>query len=296
MLSGSFPPIPTPFFEGRFSPSRLAENLERWNARPYGGYVVLGSNGEAPLIPDEERAEVIRAAASAIASPRKMIVGAGRESTAATIESVKIAFDLGAAAVLVGVPCYYKPAMTDEVIRDHYLRVADSSPGPVLLYSVPVFTGLPIGVALFASLITHDNVAGIKDSGGDIDGLRGLVETARAAGGGKSVLVGSARILAEALAAGAVGSVLAVACVAAEICDAIARAVREGRLEEARSMNGTLSDLAEAVGRKHGIGGLKAALDLLHMHGGPPRAPLPAAGAEARAEIASLMRRLDLLT
>ncbi|HEY3176549.1 MAG TPA: dihydrodipicolinate synthase family protein [Candidatus Polarisedimenticolia bacterium] len=296
MFKGLFPPIPTPFVGEEFSPAHLTGNIGRWNELPIEGYVVLGSNGEAPLLDEHERAAVVRTAFEAIPSERTMIVGAGRESTRATMRSVKEAFSLGADAVLVGVPSYFKPAMTDEVLREHYLRVADASPGPLLLYSVPYFTGIPIGPTLFAELIGHDRIVGIKDSSGDPESLRGMIEAARARGRDISVLIGSARALAAGLEMGAAGSVLALAVVAPRACAEIAALIASGKTEPARRRNEELLPLAEAVTRRHGIGGLKAALDLLHFYGGDPRPPLPPAGPAARAEIAELLKRLGLLT
>lgn len=295
ILNGQFPPIPTPFVDGEFSAGELTENLARWNDLPLAGYVVLGSNGEAPLLDDYERTAVIRAVHAGLRSGRKMIVGAGRESTRATIRSVKEAFALGADAVLVGVPTYYKPAMTQDALREHYLRVADASEGPILLYSVPFFTGIPLTAALFAEMLLHERVIGIKDSSGDLSSLEGMLAAA-ASRRGVSVLVGNARILADGLHRGASGAVLAVANVAAALCDEIARLVAAGDLTRARQLNDSIMPLASAVTREHGIGGLKAALDLLHFHGGDPRMPLLPADAEARAGIASHMSRLGLLT
>jgi 4-hydroxy-2-oxoglutarate aldolase len=292
MLQGLFPPIPTPFVQGDVSPERLSDNLELWNRLPIDGYVVLGSNGEAPLLDDGERAAVIRCARAGAAPGRLLIAGAGRESTRATIRSVNEAFDLGADAVLVGVPGYYRPAMTDDVLAAHYLAVADASPGPVLLYSVPFFTGLPISAGLFGRLLRHERVAGIKDSSGDPASIEALVAAAREAGREASVLVGSAKALAEGLRRGASGAVLAVGNIAARHCARIAGKVRSGDHAEALALNQAIVPLTELVTVRHGIGGLKAALDMLGFYGGPPRPPLPAASEAARAEIASRLREL----
>lgn len=304
MIEGSFPPIPTPFEDGHFAPQRMAQNLERWAQDPLDGYVVLGSNGEAPLLEEHERQAVVRTVFENIPNGRKMIVGTGRETTAATIRSTKEAFDLGAEAVLVGVPSYYKPAMTDETLREHYLRVADACPGPMLLYSVPVFTGIPIRAGLFAELIRHERVVGIKESSGDVEAIAAMVSAAREAGRGASaepgraasVMVGAARALARAILAGASGSVLAVTSIAPELVDRISRAARSGAADEALRLNDELTPLAEAVTTRHGIGGLKAALELRSCYGGDPRPPLRPAGPAARDEIADLMRRLGILT
>ncbi len=292
VLSGLFPPIPTPFVHGELSAERLADNLALWNRQPLDGYVVLGSNGEAPLLDDAERAAVIRAAREAIPTERLLIAGAGRESTRATIHAVKEAFDLGADAVLVGVPGYYRPAMTDEVLEAHFRAVADASPGPILLYSVPFFTGLPLGAALFGRLVGHDRIIGIKDSSGDPASIEALVAAGKAAGREASILVGSARALAEGVRRGAAGGVLAVANLAARSCARIAEAARAGDMDEARRLNRALDPLTEAVTIKHGIGGLKAALDLLGFFGGLPRPPLPAPSEAARAEIAARLKEL----
>jgi len=292
VLRGLFPPIPTPFVHGEVSTERLADNLALWNGQPIDGYVVLGSNGEAPLLDEHERAAVIRAAREAIPADRLLIAGAGRESTRATIRAVNGAFELGADAVLVGVPDYYRPVMTDDVLAEHYQKVADASHGPVLLYSVPFFTGIPIATALFGRLVRHENVAGIKDSSGDPASIEALVNAAREAGRETSVLVGSARALAEGLRRGASGAVLAVGNVAARACARIARCVAEGRHDEAARLNKALQPLTEAVTVRHGIGGLKAALDMLGFFGGEPRPPLPCPTAQARAEIAALLKDL----
>ncbi|HKY33974.1 MAG TPA: dihydrodipicolinate synthase family protein [Candidatus Polarisedimenticolia bacterium] len=295
MLKGLFPPIPTPYDGDEVSPARLRDNIARWESHPIDGYVVLGSNGEAPLLDDAERAAVIRAARSAVPAGKPLVAGAGRESTRATIRAVKEAFDLGADAVLVGVPGYYRPAMTDDVLIAHYRAVAAASPGPMLLYSVPFFTGLPLGPALFAELLECGKVAGIKDSSGDPASIQALVSAASARGSRASVLVGSARALAEATRLGAVGAVLAVANVAPAVCARIAEAARAQDRGAAEALNAALDPLTDAVTRRHGIGGLKAALDLLGFHGGLPRPPLPAATAEARAEIAGLLAGLERL-
>lgn len=304
MIEGSYPPIPTPFEDGHFAPERMARNLERWALDPLDGYVALGSNGEAPLLDDHERQAVVRTVFENTPAGRKMIVGTGRETTAATIRSTKEAFDLGAEAVLVGVPSYYKPAMTDDALREHYLRVADACPGPMLLYSVPVFTGIPIRAGLFADLIRHERIVGIKESSGDVEAIAAMVSAARAAGRGASaepgreasILVGSARALARAILAGASGSVLAVTSIAPDLVDRISRSARSGDADEALRLNDELLPLAEAVTSRHGIGGLKAALDLRSFYGGDPRPPLRPAGPAAKDEIAGLMRRLGILT
>ncbi len=295
-FQGLFPPIPTPFEGERIAPHHLADNIARWNDEPLEGYVVLGSNGEAVHLTDDERREVIRTARRATPEgSRRLIVGAGREWTAATIQSVREAFDLGADAVLVGVPSYYKSELREPVLEAHLRAVADASPGPVLLYSVPQFTGIPVSTRIAADLAPHPSVAGMKDSGGDVETLRALAKIGREHGDEFSALVGNASLLADGIMAGARGAILAVANVAPRACAEIVDAARRGDARAAQEILERLKPLAAAVTRVHGIGGLKAALDLLGYHGGAPRRPLPQPAPEAREEIAGLLRGMGLL-
>lgn len=293
---GQYPPIPTPFVNGRVSTAALERNLARWGEEPLEGYLVLGSNGEAPLLEDEERRSVIRAARRAIPEGRRlMIVGTGRETTGAAIRTTIEAFDMGADVVLVGVPTYYKPEMKDPVLEKHLRAVADASPGPVLLYSVPQLTAVPLSPGLVASLAAHPRVVGIKDSAGDLANIRALVEVGRRSPEPFHILVGNARILAGAILAGVTGAILAVANVAPRLCSEIAAAAGRGDGAAARDGNERLTPLCVAVTQQYGVGGLKAALDLLGYDGGEPRPPLQPPSEAARAEIASHLEALGLL-
>src|SRR5712692_6067495 len=115
MLSGVFAPIPTPFDDdGAVDPGRLRAALRRWLERPLAGFVVLGSNGEAVLLDEDEADCVIAAARETIPAGRPLIVGTGRESTQAAIRAAKRAAGLGADFVLVRTPGFYKNQMTHD--------------------------------------------------------------------------------------------------------------------------------------------------------------------------------------
>ncbi len=168
---------------------------------------MLGSNGEAASLEVEEKLALVRSA-SRRAGDRFVLVGTGLESTAATIALTARVADAGASAVLVLTPHYYKPQMTVDALRAHFAAVADASPVPVYLYSVPVFTGLPFPPALSAALASHPNVAGMKESSGDL-GLMGRILGSVPAS--FAVGCGSSPVLYPALCLGATAGVLAVA-------------------------------------------------------------------------------------
>src|SRR6476469_4040872 len=160
-----FPPMATPFSEdGAVDTSAIAVNVERWIRAGTGGVVALGSNGEAPLLDDAESDRVIAAARESVPRDRLLIVGTGREATPATIAASRRAAALGADAVLVRTPSYYKGRMTIDALARHYSLVADAVPVPVLLYNYPAVSGINLAPALIARLSQHPNIVGIKET------------------------------------------------------------------------------------------------------------------------------------
>lgn len=274
MLSGVFPPLPTPFREeGALDLGALAAHVSRLNETPLAGYLALGSNGEAVhLSPDEATAVLERVERSA-APGKTLLAGTGQLSTAATVEMCKRAAGAGFDAALVLTPYYYKGAMTAEALQRHFEAVADASPIPVLLYNVPANTGLNLAPAVAAEVAKHPNVVGVKDSAGDVSQLAELVRLTR---GEKpfSVLSGSFGAFLPGLTFGVAGAVVAVANLFPEECVAVHRLFAEGRIAEAGALHLRLLPIARAVTSQHGVAGLKAALAYLGRPCGGPRSPL----------------------
>src|SRR5262245_33858428 len=215
-LSGVFAPIPTPFDEDdAVDTRRLRAALAKWVTRPLAGFIVLGSNGEAALMDDFEADRVIVAAREAVPSDRPFIVGTGRESTQAAVRAAKRAAEHGADAVLVRTPAFFKTQMTSEAFVRHYTAVADASPVPVLLYNFTALTGVNLLPAAVARLATHPNIVGMKESGGDVAQIADLVAGTP---DDFAVLAGTTSTCYAAICVGAVGAILAPACVVPEAC------------------------------------------------------------------------------
>ena len=293
-MTGVFAPIPTPFTgSGELDLSGWRRNIERWMSAPLHGVVVLGTNGEAPLVDDAEADQLIEAARARVPSNRRLIAGTGRQSTRATINASRRAADVGADAVLVRTPSAFKSQLTGSAFIDHYSAVADASPVPVILYNFTAFTGLTLPVQAVATLATHENIIGIKESGPDMSYVGELVETASAE---FSVLVGSAPTFFTSLMLGAQGGVLALAGVVPEACVQIYELVRAGRYEDARSLQRHVIPLAKLVTSVYGVPGLKAALAEVGYVGGVPRSPLAPVAANAISEIRQEIERVALQT
>jgi len=292
-LNGVMPPITTPFKGREIAFDRLKENFQRWNKTKLSGYLVLGSNGEAVYLSEPERIKVIEVAREAIPKEKIMLVGTGMESTVETIRFTNEAARLGANTALVVTPYYFKGSMTQQVLYDHFVAVAEASRIPILLYNVPQFTGVNMESPLVAKLSKHQNILGIKDSSGNIDQLSQIIHQSDK---GFNVFVGSATVLYPALCVGAVGGILAVANVLPELCTRIVELYNEGQHTKAREFQNRLTPIAKAVTAIYGIGGLKAAMDMAGYFGGEPRAPLKKAGPEAESIIRNLLEELkDIL-
>jgi len=289
-FAGIYTPIVTPFgFDGSVDARALAANVARWMTTPLTGLVVLGSNGEAASLDDDEADRVIDIVRAGVPSSRPLIAGTGRESTRATIAATRRAAAAGVDAVLVRTPSFFKPQMTSDAFVRHFTEVADASPVPVLLYNVTLYTGVNLLPDAVERLAVHPNVVGIKESGSDIGQIAEYVGRTP---DDFTVLAGSATTLVHALCAGCDGAILALASLVPAECVSMMTLVQEKRLEEARALQRRLLPLARLVGSTHGVPGLKAALELIGYAGGQPRPPLRPVDAEV---VEILRRQLDAL-
>jgi 4-hydroxy-2-oxoglutarate aldolase len=281
-LTGVFAPVPTPFdADDRVDEKGLKTAFAAWVKGPLTGFVVLGSNGEAALMDDDECDRAIGAAREVVPAGRTFIVGTGRESTRAAVAAARRAAALGADAVLVRTPGFFKSQMTDDVFVRHYTAVADASPVPVLLYNFTAVTGVNLSPQAVARLAAHPNIAGMKESGGDIAQIADLV-------GGTpkdfKVLAGSSSTFYAALSVGVSGAILALANVIPDACVRLFELFQQNRHAEARALQRQIVPLARLLGPVYGVAGLKAALALRGCDVGaprPPLAPLAAAGVAA---------------
>jgi len=290
-VTGIFPALTTPYNQdGSVAPDRFKTNLSRYNRTGLAGYVVLGSTGESVLLSSAEGDALLAAGKEAADVGKLLIAGTGAESTAETIAKTKRAASLGYHVALVKTPYYYKPAYPAEVYLRHYCSVADQSPIPILLYSVPVFTGITLETPEVVELAQHPNIIGIKDSSGVI---QRIVEVVAKAPAGFRVLTGSAAVLYPALASGAKGAILALASALPERCVELFELFQQGRREEAKELQQRLACASKAIVSEGSIAGLKYAMDLRGYHGGLPRLPLLPLADEKKQAIAEIVSQME---
>jgi 4-hydroxy-2-oxoglutarate aldolase len=352
LLHGIFPPITTPFYlDGNVYFKKLESNVERYSRTPCAGIVVLGSTGEAILLSDQERRDVLRLARDAAAANKVLIAGTGIESAHETLKLTEYAAELGYDVAMVRTPHYYKKQMQTANLLAFYRTVADRSPLPVIIYNFPQATGYDMPAEVVIELAEHPNLIGIKESSGDVEKVRKMVEGTRhiqrkatvtetfdavtprmlaaattgangessgelvqvgglTGSGGKAsstavtvvgkmktrlkevgfqVLVGAAQKLHPSLDAGAVGAILAFACVAPTSCYEIHAAWKEGDAGLAHLKQERISRAAQQVVGELGIPGIKYGMDFNGYFGGTARLPLLPLPGEVKLEVERLL-------
>lgn len=270
-LSGVFAPIATPFDEkGNLLLDQMASNIEKLNRSRLRGYLVLGTNGEFRSLSTTEQMEVLKTVVRAASPDKVVMAGTGAESTNVSIDLCHQAAQLGAHYGSLITPFFFAKKMTDKVLIQHFVQVADHSPIPVLLYNNPGVTGITMSTAVVKEVSSHPNILGMKDS--SPGNLSAYILNAKPR---FSLLAGSANFFFTGLLMGAVGGVLSLADAFPEPCCKLYDLGSKGQLEEGRDLQFQLMELNQKVSGKFGVAGVKAAMDFAGFYGGPPRAPLP---------------------
>lgn len=180
LLEGIFPAVTTPFYsDGRLYLKKLEHNIEHYSRTPAAGLVILGSTGEAVMLSDEESRQVLRTARQAAAPEKVLLAGVARESVVETLRLAEFAAEQQYDAVLARTPGYYAPQTGSVEILTYYRALADRSPLPVVIYSIPKYTHYEIPVEVVAELAQHPNIIGIKDSSGSVERIAALVAATR---------------------------------------------------------------------------------------------------------------------
>ncbi len=293
MLKGIYAPIPTPFSsDEEINWPALKKNLRWWENTPLQGLVVAGTNGEAVLLEPEEKERLFSYTREHLPAGLQVIAGTGGESARTTLRLNRSAAECGCNAVLVINPSYFKSSLSDNVLKEYFLDIAEESPLPLILYNMPRNTGLNLNASLVTELAKHPNIVGIKDSSGNIVQAGEIINNC---GDHFFYFAGSASFLLPALALGAAGGTLALANIMPAECMKIKLLFEQGKLDEAKKMQLGLLDINHAVTVRWGVAGLKTALNLLGQYGGPVRSPLTALGKKDQAALKTIMIHCGLL-
>jgi len=290
-FKGIFVPHITPFSKDEsLDEISLRKCLRFWMNCEVAGLVPCGSNGEAPYLSREERRKVIETVVDEVDGEVPVIAGTGSMSTRETILFTKDAKDVGVDAALVVTPFYFR--LSSKEIHEHYAALLEAVDLPIVLYSVPKFTGFSLEPNVVSKLVAeYDNVIGVKDSSGNIGEITEII---RLVGDKISVLAGTGDVVLSTLALGGSGAVVAVANVVPKLCCNLYEAFRKGNYERSSSLQHHIAYLNEVlVKRTNQLSAIKEALNLLGLPAGYPRKPaLPLAGEEKK-EIQDVLKAMQ---
>ena len=242
MFFGSIPALVTPFAAGRVEEAIFRDFVAWQIDQGSDALVPCGTTGEVATLSAEEHRDVISTAVQAANGRVSVIAGCGTYSTAASIERVRAAADLGANAALIVVPYYNKPSQAG--LTAHFTAIAEASPIPIVVYNVPSRTVADISVETLAEVAKHPRIVAVKDATGNL----GRVSAQRLACGEDFVqLSGNDDMALGFNAMGGVGCISVTANVAPKLCSDFQRAMREGRWDEALVLQDKLYPLHAAL-------------------------------------------------
>jgi len=272
---------------------KIAKNIERYNQTKLKGYMPLGSNGEFRSLTDEESVRIVDVYNKHMSPNKTLIAGVMRESAKATIEFIKKIADKGVDFATILSPHYFVDFMTDDALTKYYTKIADQSPIPIMMYNAPKFTGgLVFSTNLVSVLAAHPNIAGMKDtSKEDIS----IYVNAVPEGANFYVLAGTINKFYAGLLAGAIGGVISMANYLPEMCWRLQELYESGNIEETQKLDVYARELSSNAAGKHGIAGVKAAMDLLGYFGGDPRLPVLPLSDEEKTELKTVLEKEGLL-
>ena len=242
MFFGSIPALVTPFAAGRVDQAMIRDFVAWQIDQGSDGLVPCGTTGEVATLSAEEHRDVIAATVEVAKGRVPVIAGCGTYSTAASIERVRAAADLGADAALIVVPYYNKPSQAG--LAAHFTAIADASPLPIIIYNVPSRTVADMSVETMAELAKHPKIVGVKDATGNL----GRVSDQRLkCGADFCQLSGNDDMAFGFNAMGGVGCISVTANVAPRLCSDFQKATREGRWDDAVGLQDRLYPLHAAL-------------------------------------------------
>lgn len=290
-FKGIFTPLTTPFFREKIHLDKLENNINIYNKFELSGYLVLGSTGENVYLSDTESEKIVKTAKQALSKGKILIAGTARESTKVTLEFTRRMADAGADAALVRTPSYFKSLMDEEALKIHYRTLADRAGIPIIIYHIPRNTGLSISPGMIASLSAHPNIAGIKDSSGNLSFLGDALPCLDRH---FDYLLGAAGVFLPGLIMGASGGIITLSGVVPQHCIRLYNLFLKRDWEKAFKLQKDLIPLNRAIIEKFGIPAVKYTLDKLGFYGGPSRSPLRPLPKSARREIDAILEKLNL--
>ncbi len=231
-LKGAIPALVTPYNSaGEVSEEMIRRLVELHIGAGANGLYLCGGTGEGVLLRTQERKKVAEVVVSQARGRVPIIVHVGSVSTDEAVELAVHANEAGADAVS-SVPPFFYPVSADGIYF-HYLRIAESSHLPLIVYNIPALTGVAVTPVMLSKLMEIPGVMGIKFSSYNLFELR---QMAGLGGGRLNILSGNDEIFLAALVMGAHGSIGLTHNIMPKLYLDIFERFTSGRWDEAREL------------------------------------------------------------
>ena len=283
IFSGVWIPIVTPFREGRIDHDALAALVKRLAAAEVAGFVVCATTGEAPLLSDGERVEVLGTIQANTSLP--LVMGASGTTADEVLRRIDAAQRHAPAAFMVTAPPYLRPSQ--DALRTFFTTIADASPAPLVVYDIPARTGVRIELDTLLALAAHPRIVALKDCGGRVEQTEALI-----ADGRLQVLCGNDNEWFSSRCLGGAGAIAASAHIRTELFVAFDQALARGDLATGRALWRRLKPLTVALFEEPSPGPVKAVLAAQGECANELRAPMTAASPELQQRLLALVAGL----
>ncbi|WP_175694054.1 4-hydroxy-tetrahydrodipicolinate synthase [Burkholderia ambifaria] len=290
-LRGVFPAIPTPVNADDSINVDAARALMRYLLEHgVDGVVPLGGTGEYGALPRVERIRMAEIAVKEAAGRIPVIPGVLDPGFHDALQAGKEFAAAGADGLLVLTPYYTNP--TQAGIRDYFMRYADESPLPILIYEIPYRTRIAIAPEVLHELSRHERIIGMKACNTD---MWHFLRTVAGVDASFSVLSGEDTLFPLHIAAGARGGIVVTASLLPSAWRKIYHLASEGKTQEALALHRSLIPFMNMAFAETNPGPMKSVMDLIGVHAPDMLAPLVQAAPELSANLrVELAKQLDV--
>ncbi|MFL0436764.1 4-hydroxy-tetrahydrodipicolinate synthase [Bacillus pumilus] len=290
-IHGIIPAILTPLTKGEQFHSEVTKQLvNRLIDSGVHGIFALGTNGEFHLFSEEEKLQIAETVVNAVGGRVPVFIGAGENSTEATISLSNKLADLGVDVLSIITPYFVAP--TQEELYEHFRHISENVNIPILLYNIPSRTGVSLAPETVARLSILPNVLGIKDSSGNIENIKAYLDVTKDED--FVVLAGTDSLILETLKLGGAGAVAATANVLPETVVGLYESFQKGEFNQSEHLQQQLQPLRATFSLGTLPAPLKKAAELSGIPVGPPKSPVKELSGEALETVAQMVENYRL--
>ena len=269
IFTGAGTAIITPFINGEIDYDNYYKLIEFQIKNNIDAIVVCGTTGEASTLTDDEHKKMIDFTVEKVNGRVKVIAGAGSNDTAYAIELSKHCEQSGVDGILQVTP-YYNRTSQKGLIR-HFCDIADSVNIPVILYNVPVRTGMTIMPATYKELSKHENIVATKEASGN---MKTIIQTRQLCGDDLDIYSGNDEDIVPILSIGGIGVISVLSNLVPQDVHDICEFYFNGKIKESADLHIKYIDLVDALFIENSPIPIKTAMNLMNLDSGELRMPL----------------------